>query len=276
MGKLGWTLSIIATLALIGTVIGWNSKDHWLPLLSSESSSQPSEPVPAPEPEPEEASFEIVAAPEPAEQPNEPEISIPEPIPPPEPAALKVDERTLSQRLSEEVGAKTFETLFQSDRLIRRLVVSLDNLDKAPIPLRYRPLNGPSGSFATKGVGSDISLSPANFRRYEKYLKLTESVPPSRLAELFLEMESKFDQAYADLGYPDQPFKQRLLAVTDHLLSTPSPKAPIALKQPKVFYEFADDELEALSSGQKLLLRIGPENRGRIENYLRSFREKIS
>jgi hypothetical protein len=37
-------------------------------------------------------------------------------------------------------------------------------------------------------------------------------------------------------------------------------------------YEFADAELEGLSSGQKLLLRMGAEHRSRVKQALREFR----
>jgi len=41
--------------------------------------------------------------------------------------------------------------------------------------------------------------------------------------------------------------------------------------QPKVFYRYADDELEALSALQKQVLRMGPGNVKRLQTYLQAF-----
>ena len=42
-----------------------------------------------------------------------------------------------------------------------------------------------------------------------------------------------------------------------------------------VLYEFADPELEDLSPGQKLLLRMGGEHRATVKEKLREFRTRI-
>jgi hypothetical protein len=42
-----------------------------------------------------------------------------------------------------------------------------------------------------------------------------------------------------------------------------------------VLYEFADPDLEALSSGQKLMLRIGPNNAATLRRVLEKFRSRL-
>jgi hypothetical protein len=58
----------------------------------------------------------------------------------------------------------------------------------------------------------------------------------------------------------------------DHLLTAPEIKEPINLIRPKVFYQFADPQLEALSAGQKILVRIGVDNTQRVKSKLRELR----
>ncbi len=72
-----------------------------------------------------------------------------------------------------------------------------------------------------------------------------------------------FSRSYEDLGYPGQYFNDRLVEVIDHLLQTPDLRGPIELKQGRVFYEYADPALESRSAGQKLLMRMGGDNRDR-------------
>ena len=61
----------------------------------------------------------------------------------------------------------------------------------------------------------------------------------------------------------------------DDLLQAPEVPAPIPVVQPKVFWEYADPNLENRSAGQKLLIRMGPENARIIKAKLREFRAEI-
>jgi hypothetical protein len=45
--------------------------------------------------------------------------------------------------------------------------------------------------------------------------------------------------------------------------------------QPSVTYKYADPKLEALSSGQKLLIRMGPENETAVKAKLRELRAAL-
>ena len=85
-----------------------------------------------------------------------------------------------------------------------------------------------------------------------------------------------FQEAYVRLGYPNGYFNDRLIEVIDHLLAAPEPKGPLRLKQPKVLYEFADPELESLSAGQKMMLRIGAENRAKVKARLSELRAALA
>jgi len=54
------------------------------------------------------------------------------------------------------------------------------------------------------------------------------------------------------------------------------PDQPIQLTRPHVLYEYADADLEALSSGQKLLLRMGDDQAARLKKILTEFRVRIA
>ncbi len=95
------------------------------------------------------------------------------------------------------------------------------------------------------------------------------------IAALYRRFYPLFQESYVRLGYPDAYFNDRVVEVIDHLLVTPEPHEPIRLIRPHVLYEFADAELEALSSGQKLLLRMGGEHAARIKRVLLDLRVLI-
>ena len=119
-------------------------------------------------------------------------------------------------------------------------------------------------------------LSDSNFERYAPLVKIVQNADSAQLAALYRRYYPLFQQSYVDLGYPDGYFNDRLVTVIDHLLATPSVKQPIALVQPKIVYQYADPELEALSAGQKALLRVGPENAAVIKAKLREIRFRVA
>jgi hypothetical protein len=50
----------------------------------------------------------------------------------------------------------------------------------------------------------------------------------------------------------------------------------LAPQQPWLRYEFADADLQSLSAGQKILLRMGVEHTQRIKAQLRALRAQIT
>jgi hypothetical protein len=85
-----------------------------------------------------------------------------------------------------------------------------------------------------------------------------------------------FQQSYQNLGYPNGYFNDRLVEVIDVMLATPESKGPIKLVRPNVMYTFADPALEARPAGQKLLIRMGPENAQAIKAKLTELRSVIT
>ena len=62
----------------------------------------------------------------------------------------------------------------------------------------------------------------------------------------------------------------------DLLLATPEVAGPLELVRPNVMYQFADPTLEARPAGQKLLLRMGPDNAAAVKAKLKELRSLIT
>jgi hypothetical protein len=108
-------------------------------------------------------------------------------------------------------------------------------------------------------------------------IAMVERIDMLEIASFYRRYYPLFQDAYDRLGNPRaRYFNDRLIDVIDHLLATPVPDEPLALARPKVLYVYADPELEALSSGQKAMLRIGRENAARVKAQLREFRSAIA
>ena len=107
-------------------------------------------------------------------------------------------------------------------------------------------------------------------------MRLLETVDAKQLVDPYVRHYPLFQQAYRELGYPDGHFNDRLVEAIDSLLATPDPKGPLSVVQPKIFYEFADRELEQLPAGQKLLLRMGRDNAALVKAKLREIRRLVA
>ena len=230
---------------------------------------------PAGEPEP------VVEAPPPA--PAEPEPVIENPVPPPPPLEepeplppLEQSDELVAQSLAEVTGEAPVEAFLVPGDVVRKTVATVDNLDAKKLFPRIRAVQPAEGDFIATREDDRIVLSEANFERYDRIVGALDATSAEQLAAVYFRYYPLFQQAYVELGYPSAYFNDRLVEVIDHLLATPDVEGPIELRQPSVYYTFADPELEGLSSGQKLLLRMGPEHRARIKQKLREFRAQIA
>jgi len=167
--------------------------------------------------------------------------------------------------------------LFSFKNFIRHFVVTIDNLTNQKIPQRYIFTQRVPDKFAviTKDVDTAL-LDTRNFIRYAGFVNLAERIDTGKLVAHYVRFYPLFQEAYEELGYPDRYFNDRLIQVIDHLLDAPEVEGQINLVRPKVFYQFANPELEALSAGQKILVRVGYDNAQRVKAKLRELRTVLT
>ena len=169
------------------------------------------------------------------------------------------------------------EHLLVGEGLIDNIVATIDNLSRSHVAEKIRPFGRLSEPFVANATDSDgvFYLSSESYGRYDLLVNLAAKADLDYIAETYRRFYPLFQESYLRLGYPNGYFNDRVVEVIDHLLITPEPTEPIRLVRPHVLYEFADAELEALSSGQKLLLRMGGEHTAEIKRVLKEFRALI-
>jgi hypothetical protein len=271
-----WLLAGFAAILLAAGGLMW----WWQ--TQSEPEPEPQSPAPAAEAPP--------AAPTPAEpqaeHPIEPRVEhpieqadrqspavrqVPEPLP-----SLDQSDRLVRQTLTGLVDRRAVPQFLRLDDVVRHLVVTIDNLPNAKAPVRLWPVNPAPGHFVADGEGETAMLSANNARRYLPFVQFVESVDTGKAVALYVELYPLFQRAYAELGYPDRYFNDRLIEVIDHLLDTPDVTGPVELFRPGVMYEYADPDLEVRSAGQKILIRMGSENAARLKAKLRELRRQLT
>jgi hypothetical protein len=224
----------------------------------------------------------LPVAAQPAAPPQESAISYPVPAPTGESAAkgplpaLADSDPSMRDALGEVAGAGAVAQYLVPDNLIRHIVVTIDNLPRQKVPLEKRPTVAVPGSFLADGDELHATLDPKNFARYEPMVAVVQKIDMQRLAQVYLRFYPLFQHVYQDLGYPNGYFNDRLVQVIDSLLATPQPAGPLELTRPNVMYVFADPALEARPAGQKLLLRMGPDNAAAIKRKLTELRAIIT
>jgi len=223
---------------------------------------------------------EAAQTPPPAEPPAEPGIQ--HPLPESEAAAkaplpsLADSDGALSDALGQVAGAAAVKEYLLPESIIRHLVVTIDNLPRQKVAVQKRPTSAVAGSFAANGDELHATLDPQNFARYQPMVAVVGKLDMQQLAAVYVRFYPLFQQAYQDLGYPNGYFNDRLVQVIDTLLATPQPAEPIALVRPNVMYIFADPALESRPAGQKLLIRMGPDNAAVIKTKLTELRAAIT
>lgn len=191
----------------------------------------------------------------------------------PLPPLAKSDSAVLAA-LAEVFGAGV-RNFLQPQEVVRRIVVTVDNLPRQNMSGQLQPHKRVPGPMQTEGQGDNLQLADANAERYRPYVKLMESVDAASFAAAYRKFYPLFQEQYRELGYPQKHFNDRMVAVIDHLLAAPSLDEAPALVQPHVFYKFADPELESLSVGHKLMIRMGSENAGKVKGKLKELRAEL-
>jgi hypothetical protein len=221
----------------------------------------------------EEPSIAEPTTPGPAEEPVVEQAPLP---------ALAESDPAAVEALSGLVGTDAVERYVVNEAVIARLVATVDALSGKQVPASIQAVEGPGGTFQAtsnddpesiirNAAGDPIPqyvIDPVNYPRYTPYVEMLEAVDATELAAAYRDYQPLFDEAFRQLGYPEGDFSQRLRAVIDELLATPEVTEPVRLIKPEAYYLYADEELESLTAGQKVLIRMGPANAARVKAKL--------
>ena len=168
----------------------------------------------------------------------------------------------------------------------RRAVATLDSLGRDHAPVAAWPVLPTPDRFLVDQAGGSRFISEGNSRRYEPFVAFVAAVDAARAVDLYRRMYPVLHQAYRELGFGGRSLNDRVLEVIDLLLATPEPstrlevtltqvKGPIPSANPWTRYEFADGNFQRLAAGQKILLRVGPENRKQLKEKLQELRTQL-
>lgn len=183
------------------------------------------------------------------------------------------------------VGRAAIARFVQIDDFPRRVVTTIDSLGRPHAPHLLWPVSPTPDRFTVEDADGPV-IAADNAGRYTTFVLLAQSANSRRMVDLYVRMYPMLQSAYEELGFPGRYFNDRVIAVMDLLLATPEPDYPVQLEltevrglipslRPWTRYEFADPALESLSSGQKMLMRVGLVNQRRLKVKLAEIRAEI-
>jgi len=215
-----------------------------------------------------------------SEEVIEPVVEIVETTPLPE---LDNSDEWLREKLPSLTWRKELLKLVIDDDMIRRLVVFTDNFSQGILAYNYSPLVSPSIAFSAQETQVFDENNQQQWewnvqleKRFSLYIELLRSIESDNLVKWYLEVKPLIDQAYSELGYPDDDFTDTLQSAIARILDAEIPKSPLKVIRPSVMYKYQDTEIESLDDVDKLLLRIGKENVLIIKSILLEFSEKLA
>jgi hypothetical protein len=142
--------------------------------------------------------------------------------------------------------------------LIRKFVVSVDNVANGLSPKPHIDFYEPAGDFRVARTKTGTFVDPASYTRYAAVVGIIRSLDAAAAARLYRAVDPLIQEAYNELGYPGVDFDDTLVRAMGELLETPVVDGPIRLEQKVLSYAMTDPALEGLSPAQKQLLRLGP------------------
>jgi len=254
---------ILATLAFI--LITGDYGESEVPEQTAEIAPVDIEMVPAPEPEPDPIEEEV------AEVAEEvlPEL-------PPEATVTEETADAYAREIIESVnGGKALAQFVAGDYIVERAVAIIDALRRGEVPYKLLPVGRPSKPFLISDDGLRVTMDPSSFNRYDVFAQWVNGIDVLAIVELLNEYEQIATEALSRMGVGDFDIRSAVLAATTEILATPIAPESAELMKREANWVYMDPELEALSSLQKQVLRMGPKNSEIIQAKARELRGAV-
>jgi hypothetical protein len=221
--------------------------------------------VPASEPEPDPIEEEVAEV----EEEVLPEL-------PPEPTVTEETADAYARETIESVnGGKALAQFVAGDYIVERAVAIVDAIRRGEVPYKLLPVGRPSKPFPITDDGLRVTMDPSGFSRYDVFAQWVNGIDVLAIVELLNEYEQIATEALSRMGVGDFDIRSAVLAATTEILATPIAPESAELMKREANWVYMDPELEALSSLQKQVLRMGPRNSEIIQAKARELRGAV-
>lgn len=162
-----------------------------------------------------------------------------------------------------------------TDDLIRRFVTAVVDISRGSSPVPALEVLIPEEPFSVQRSGDRLVMDPRSQRRYDLLAEVFASVDADEAAETYHRLLPLFREAYGEMGVQDGEFEEVLARAIGNLLAVQVPNGPLEVKEATERYVYADERIESLTPAEKHMIRLGPENAGRIQEKIREIAERL-
>ncbi|HEX4913534.1 MAG TPA: DUF3014 domain-containing protein [Vicinamibacterales bacterium] len=163
-----------------------------------------------------------------------------------------------------------------TDDLVRQLAMAIDQAAVGGTPARDFKVLAPASPFTTTGRGSQRTIDPASYRRYDGLVATVTSIDAGAVAKIYRTIRPRLNEAYRGLGRPDGDVDRALQNAIDILLDTPVVQAPVRVQAIDARgWIYVDPDLEELTPSQKQILRMGPAHAASLIAWLRTLQQAL-
>lgn len=185
-------------------------------------------------------------------------------------------DNSVREALRSMANGGDLESLLVTSQIISRVVATVDVLPRQGLGnTNILPLRTPKGAMQTQQANGITVITTNNADRYAPYMTVLDKVDPHTLVAWYKHNYPLFQEAYRELGYPHGYFNDRLIVAIDDMLAAPDIHDPVAVTKSGAHYVFVDPQLQSLSNGQKLMVRLGSANEAQLKAKLRMIRESV-
>jgi hypothetical protein len=158
-----------------------------------------------------------------------------------------------------------------SDGLVRRLVLAVVRVAAGESPAEPLPFLEPADTFMVVMENGRAFMDPASWRRYDGMVAAVTSLDARATARFYRGVAPLTEAEWLPLGFVERDFDDAVREAISIVLAAEVPDGQIELVQDGAVWAYADPNLEALSPATKHLLRIGPDNLLRLQDWVRTF-----
>ncbi len=174
-----------------------------------------------------------------------------------------------------ETGA-TLMNIVSSEELIRKFVVFVDNVAEGNMPQVEYPVNRLPQTMAIRELDENLfEMQTVSYQRYTPVVDAMAAVNPEQAMAIYRILRPLFQEAYAELGYPNRNFDETVVRAINEVTSARTAEGPFQLIKPKEMYVYADSDVESMSPVEKQLLRMGPQNAEKLKAALSQYGELL-
>jgi hypothetical protein len=188
---------------------------------------------------------------------------------------LVLTDPLMREMLGKLSSSPTLATWLATDGLIRAFVVSVENVADGQTPAKHVRALAPRAPFRTVNEGKTIVIDPRSYSRYDGLANAAASMDAAGLARVYSILKPRLMEAYQELGHPEGDIDTAVERAIVGLLQTPVADEPVTLRSRVLSYKYEREDLEALSSAQKQLLRMGPRNVRVVHEQLRAVAREL-